>query len=53
MAKSVTYNKRENEKKKQARRAEKQKKKEDRKLLGKANSYNWQNEKYKFSKRKV
>ena len=29
MAKSVTYNKRENEKKKQARRAEKQKKKED------------------------
>ena len=31
MAKSVTYNKRENEKKKQARRAEKQKKKEDRK----------------------
>ena len=33
MAKSVTYNKRENEKKKQARRAEKQKKKEDRKLL--------------------
>ena len=39
MAKSVTYNKRENEKKKQARRAEKQKKKEDRKLLGKANSF--------------
>ena len=29
MAKSVTYNKRENEKKKQARRAEKQKKKEE------------------------
>ena len=39
MAKSVTYNKRENEKKKQARRAEKQKKKEDRKLLGKTNSF--------------
>ena len=39
MAKSVTYNKRENEKKKQVRRAEKQKKKEDRKLLGKANSF--------------
>ena len=39
MAKSVTYNKRENEKKKQARRAEKQEKKEDRKLLGKANSF--------------
>ena len=39
MAKSVTYNKRENEKKKQARMAEKQKKKEDRKLLGKANSF--------------
>ena len=39
MAKSVTYNKRENEKKKQARRVEKQKKKEDRKLLGKANSF--------------
>ena len=39
MAKSVTYNKRENEKKKQARRAEKKKKKEDRKLLGKANSF--------------
>ena len=39
MAKSVTYNKRENEKKKQARRDEKQKKKEDRKLLGKANSF--------------
>ena len=39
MAKSVTYNKRENEKKKQARRAEKQKKKEDRKLSGKVNSF--------------
>lgn len=39
MAKSVTFNKRENEKKKQARRAEKQKKKEDRKLLGKAGSF--------------
>ena len=39
MAKYVTYNKRENEKKKHARRAEKQKKKEDRKLLGKANSF--------------
>ncbi len=39
MAKSVTYNKRENEKKKQARRAEKEKKKEDRKLLGKRNSF--------------
>ena len=39
MAKSITYNKRENEKKKQARRAEKQKKKEDRKLLGKANGF--------------
>lgn len=39
MAKSVTFNKRENEKKKQARRAEKQKKKEDRKLLGKANGF--------------
>lgn len=39
MAKSVTYNKRENEKRKQARRAEKQKKKEDRKLLGKTNSF--------------
>ena len=39
MAKSVTYNKRENEKKKQVRRAEKQKNKEDRKLLGKANSF--------------
>ncbi len=39
MAKSVTYNKRENEKKKQARRAEKKKKKEDRKLLGKTNSF--------------
>ena len=31
MAKSVTYNKRENEKKKQARRVEKQKKKEEHK----------------------
>ena len=39
MAKSVTYNKRQTEKKKPARRAEKQKKKEDRKLLGKANSF--------------
>ena len=39
MAKSVTYNKRENEKEKQARRAEKQKKKEDRKLSGKVNSF--------------
>ena len=39
MPKSVTYNKRENEKKKQARRAEKQKKKEDRKLSGKVNSF--------------
>ena len=39
MAKSVTVDKRENEKKRLARRAEKQKKKEDRKLLGKANSF--------------
>ena len=58
MAKSVTYNKRENEKKKQARRAEKQKKKEDRKLLGKANSFddrllpNWILIKKKLSKKR-
>ena len=35
MAKSVTYNKRENEKKKQARRAEKQKKKKTENCLAK------------------
>ena len=39
MAKSISADKRENEKKRLARRAEKQKKKEDRKLLGKANSF--------------
>lgn len=38
MAKSVTADKRENEKKKLARRAEKQKKKEEKKLAPKANS---------------
>lgn len=37
MAKSVTYNKRENEKKKQARRAEKQKKERRQKIA-------WQSE---------
>mgnify|MGYP000031371721 CR=1 FL=1 len=35
MAKSVTYNKRENEKKKQARRAEKQKRKKTENCLAK------------------
>ncbi len=39
MAKSISADKRENEKKRLARRAEKQKKKEDRKLLGKTNSF--------------
>ncbi|NDV60103.1 cold shock domain-containing protein [Bacteroides sp. 519] len=38
MAKSVTFNKRENEKKKQQKKAEKQKKKEERKVTGKASS---------------
>lgn len=39
MAKSITSDKRENEKKKQARRAEKLKKKEHKKLTGKASSF--------------
>ena len=38
MAKSVTVDKRENEKKRLARRAEKQKRKEEKKLSPKANS---------------
>ena len=38
MAKSVTTDKRENEKKKLARRAEKQKRKEEKKLAPKVNS---------------
>lgn len=39
MARSVTVDKRENEKKRLAKRAEKQKKKEERKLSPKANSF--------------
>ncbi len=39
MAKPATFGKRENEKKKQARRLEKQKRKEDRKQSGKPNSF--------------
>ncbi len=39
MAKPEIYSKRENEKKKQARRIEKQKRKEERKLSGKGNSW--------------
>ena len=39
MAKPATFGKRENEKKKQARRLEKQNRKEERKLAGKANSF--------------
>ena len=39
MAKPVTFGKRENEKKKQARKLEKQNRKEERKLSGKANSF--------------
>ena len=39
MAKSISADKRENEKKRLARRAEKQKKKEEKKLSNKANSF--------------
>ena len=39
MAKSVTYNKRENEKRNKPEGPKNKKKKEDRKLLGKANSF--------------
>lgn len=39
MAKPLTFGKKENEKKKQARRLEKQNRKEERKLAGKANSF--------------
>lgn len=39
MAKPLTFSKRENEKKKQARRLEKQNRKEERKLSGKANGF--------------
>lgn len=39
MAKPLTFSKRENEKKKQARRVEKQNRKEERKLSGKANGF--------------
>ena len=39
MAKSVTVDKRENEKKRLARRAEKQKKKEEKKLSGKVSTF--------------
>ena len=39
MAKPTTFGKRENEKKKQARRLEKQKRKEERKQSGKANGF--------------
>lgn len=39
MAKPVTYSKRENEKKKQAKRIEKQNRKEERKLTGKTNGF--------------
>ena len=39
MAKPATFGKRENEKKKQARRLEKQNRKEERKQSGKANSF--------------
>ena len=39
MARSMTVDKRENEKKRLAKRAEKQKKKEEKKLSGKASSF--------------
>ena len=39
MAKPQTFSKKENEKKKQARRLEKQNRKEEKKLSGKANSF--------------